>query len=264
MNYQLVCTTEELAILVSICGYPEFSNGIAVTSFGDRTEKDWNLVTQVTIPQLILKEIWDEQKEAAGLLPISETMHTFIQSYVESKRMIRCSDLPNKSAFMFHKATDNGWLAHIIYKDIIHEFFYVETEEIPKLIRDYYKFEFTSEFKNHEFNLSESDFDALSKQDHMNQILSNMDASESQSFEKFLADLKESDWSLFNISNFSLFEKQEDAYLENIVFFLPSTNGVWVAEYTDDAKTPVSIRLTPEDEWYQVVNGVGFVAAASS
>ncbi|AZB44616.1 hypothetical protein CEF21_21285 [Bacillus sp. FJAT-42376] len=266
MNHQISCTTEELAVLVSVCGYHEFAKGIAVGSYGDRTEEDWNLVFQITIPHLILKQIWDERKDEEGEFPLNDNMQSFIKSYVESKRMIRCSDAPNMSAFLFHKVTDNGWLAHTIYKDIIHEFSYVETEEIPKIIKNYYSFEISSEFSNHEFCLSDEDFDTLSKYENANQVIAKYetDTLQRESFEKFIHDLKENNWSLFNISNFALSDKEEDTYLENIVFFLPSTNGVWVAEYTDNPVTPVSVRLNPADEWYQVINGVGFVAASSS
>ncbi|MBS2970766.1 hypothetical protein J9317_18645 [Metabacillus sp. KIGAM252] len=264
MEHQITCTTEELAVLVSVCGYPEFAFGMDAAASKNRTEDEWNLIFEITIPHLLLKNIWDEEKEANDEQPLSENMQNFIKSYVESRRMIRCSNAPHMSAYMFHKVTENGWLAHSIYKDIIHDFSYVESEEIPKMIKDYYSFEFTDEYTHNEFKLSDEDFDSLSKQENANRILAKVHQAEHESFKKFLADLHKSSWSLFNISNFALSDKEEDTYLENIVFFLPSTNGVWIAEYTDDPVTPVSVRLNPPDEWYEVINGVGFVAAASS
>ena len=66
---------------------------------------------------------------------------------------------------------------------------------------------------------------------------------------------------MFNISNFSITSYEEETYLENILFFLPSDRGIWLAEYTEDPKTPVHIHLANHDEWEATLTGIGDLAA---
>ncbi|MCD7034180.1 hypothetical protein LRR81_08035 [Metabacillus sp. GX 13764] len=263
MDFQFTCTTEELAVLASLSGYPEFAKGIAAASYSERTEAEWNVATDVTIPHLIMKGIWNEEREANGLNPLTDNMQEFIKAYAESRRMIRCSNPLYSSSFVFHKVQQNTWLVHSIYKDIIHDFSFAEAEEIPRLIKEYYNFEITGDHSSSSFSLTDAEFDALSQAENAEQVLNGREFSEQHksAYHKFTADLKENNWSLFNISNFVLAESEEDTYLENIIFFLPSDNGVWIAEYTEDPAYPVAVTLEQAEEWTQRVNGVGFIAA---
>ncbi|MFT9596421.1 MAG: hypothetical protein ACH0QE_01175, partial [Mesobacillus sp.] len=137
----LTCTTEELALLVTFSNYSEVGKGIAESSLGNQSPEVWDGVMQATIHQLILKQLWDYDREANGEAPISIEMETFIKSYVESKWMIRCSHQPEQHILMIHKIDVDTWLSHLIDRDIIHEFAYVTSEELPGHIREYYSFE---------------------------------------------------------------------------------------------------------------------------
>ena len=62
---------------------------------------------------------------------------------------------------------------------------------------------------------------------------------------------------MFNISNLKIENLDtEEVYLENILFFLPSKHGVWIAEYTENPVNPVHIYLADLEEWDTILTGV--------
>ena len=112
------------------------------------------------------------------------------------------------------------------------------------------------------FRLTDKAFDLLSDPSHLAKVkkLSKFTPEEKTSFQKFTSDLNTQKWSLYNISLFYIPSLENDPLLQNIVFFLPSSAGVWVVEYTDERKYPVSIRLSTNSEWNELLHNVGDIA----
>jgi hypothetical protein len=216
---------------------------------------------EATIHQLQLKQFWDDERERREEIPLSDEMQKFINQYVQSQWMLRCSNVPNSNLLMFHHLEQNTCLTHLIERDIIHEFAYVSSDEIPNIIKDYYHFS-TNRFDEFEdFSLSDKAFDLLSNKGKLNKVrkLCSFTPKQEHSYEQFIKDLERQSWSLYNISFFHIPSSEEDPYLENIVFFLPSVNGVWIVEYTDHPSTPVLIRLGSTKEWEELLEGIGSI-----
>ncbi|MBT2694796.1 hypothetical protein [Bacillus sp. ISL-55] len=264
MKPLLACTTEELALLVTFCGYPAVGKGIAESSMDGLTPEKWESVMQATIHQLMLKQIWDYEREANNEAPISMEMEAFIKSYVESQWMIRCSHVPDQHILMIHKINDDTWLSHLIDRDIIHEFAYITSEELPSHIREYYSFSNISYTDGMSFKLTEQDFDFLSDKSNLSRLDAHtyLSLEEKEALNEFTNALDAKTWSLNNISMFNLPTLEADPMLTNILFFLPSSKGIWVVEYTDDAERPVQIQLQSYEDWENMLDGVGQIASA--
>ncbi|MGJ7922179.1 hypothetical protein [Neobacillus sp. LXY-4] len=261
MDHVLTCTTEELALLVTLCGYPSVAKGIEEAAVGEKSPAEWTSMMEGTIHQLQLKRLWDYEKERRDEIPLSEEMQQFITQYIQSNWILRCTNIPNQNLLMFHHVEKNTWLTHVIERDIIHEFAYVSSDEIPNIIKDYYSFS-TNRFDDMEaFNLSDKAFDLLSHKGRLKkfQKMCRFSPKQEHSFHQFVEDLDKQDWSLYNISFFHIPSYEEDPSLENIVFFLPSVNGVWIIEYTDHPSTPVHITLGSTKEWQELLEGIGSV-----
>lgn len=259
MNHILTCTTEELALLVTLSGYPRVAKGIAEAAVGEKNPAEWTAMMEATIHQLQLKQYWDFDKEKRDEIPLSDEMQQFITQYVQSNWMLRCSNIVNHNILMFHHIEQDTWLTHLIERDVIHEFAYITSNEIPNLIKDYYSFS-TNRFDEFaDINLSDQAFDLLSNKDKLKKVrkLSSFTPKQELSFDRFVEDLENQAWSLYNISFFHIPNQEAEPYLENIVFFLPSINGVWIVEYTDHPSTPVNISLGSTKEWTQLLEGIG-------
>ncbi|WP_226679031.1 hypothetical protein [Mesobacillus jeotgali] len=50
--------------------------------------------------------------------------------------------------------------------------------------------------------------------------------------------------------------------LTNIMFFLPSINGIWIVEYTDAEDRPVHVQLHPYERWVEMLETIPFVTGA--
>lgn len=264
MDYIMTCTSEELALLVTINGYPGVAKSIAEAAFGEKSEKEWQAIMDSAVHQLMLKQLWDEEKDAKGESPVSEEILQFVRYYVESKWMIRCSNQAKSNILMIHHIEGDTWMTHVIDRDIIHEFASINREEIPAIIRDYYGFSEEPLEKMLEFAMTDKAFDLLSRPDKQKKVrkMCRFTAEEEEGFDQFANDLQTQDWSLFNISFFHLPTGMEDApSLQNILFFLPSEKGIWLVEYVDDSAKPVQIQLSSFEQWWDLLNGVGAVAA---
>ncbi|MDQ0230665.1 hypothetical protein [Metabacillus malikii] len=259
MNHLLTCTTEELALMVSVAGFPDVAKGIAETAIGDKSENEWLAIMEATSHQLMMKRMWDPALEEKGEIPLSHETMKFIEKYVHSGRMLRCSNAPQQSALMLHHYEDEEWLMHIIDRDIIHEFAMIRSNQVSEVIRDYYGIEFPQFAGEHRFALTDEAFDQLSNQDKVETVKnqSKFTEAEKTSFSLFIEDLQTFNWTLFNISNFSMSLKEDEMYLENILFFLPSKHGIWISEYTEDEHTPVYIHLAEQKEWQDMLDGIG-------
>lgn len=264
MNHALTCTTEELALLVSVCGYPAVAKGIAEASYGEKSPEEWDAIMESTIHQLVIKSLWDPDKTGEDEHPLSEEMQIFIKQYVESKWMIRCSNISGRSVLMIHHFEEDIWLAHVIAEDIMHEFALLSNDEIPTVIKDFYSFEGSKTEETHVFFLTDEAFDWLSDQTNITKVRkkANFTPAEEQSFHHFTQDLEERDWSLYNISHFEIPNIEGDFLLANIVFFLPSKSGMWIVEYEEDTEKPVHIKLNTYEEWHEMLDAVGSVVAA--
>ncbi|WP_019244415.1 MULTISPECIES: hypothetical protein [Bacillus] len=259
MKHVLTCTTEELAIMVSVSGHPSIAKGIAEASMGSKSEKEWVAIMEATVHQLIMKQMWDEEQDDKGVTPLLPETTQFIEKYVGSKRMIRCSNAPQKSVLMLHHYQEDDWLFHLIDRDIIHEFAIISSSEIKEIIKEYYGISFLQYGGEQTFSLTDKAFDWISNPKKIDKVRksSMFTQKEEDSFNLFVEDLHTFDWTLFNISNFSIVTLEDEMYLENILFFLPSKRGVWISEYTDDTKTPVHIYLADDEEWNTILTGIG-------
>ncbi|MCM3567290.1 hypothetical protein [Neobacillus mesonae] len=263
MEYIITCTAEELALMVTVCGYPGVAKGIAEASLGEKTPQEWEAIMGTAARQLILKQVWDSEKERRDEVPFSEEAQQFIREYVESKWMIRCVHQTGANILMIHHVGQDKWMSHVIDQDMFHEFSYINEEEIPEIIRSYYSFSDAPSEKSASFQLTDKMFDLLSKPDKTEKVRkkNRFAPEEEQSFDHFITDLEKNSWLLMNISFFNIPSMEADPILENIVFFLPSDAGIWIVEYTEDRKTPVHIELNTHEEWCGLLNGVGTVAA---
>lgn len=268
MDHIITCTTEELALIVTLCDYPEVAKGIAESSLGEKSPEEWQAIMDVTVHQLMLKDIWDSEKDAKGEIPLSDELVEFVYSYVSSEWMLRCSNFPKQGTFSLHLDRNGQWIGHIVDRDILHEFFYVPNEVIPTIIEKYYGFSMGELDRPQEFSLSEEFFDRLSDQDNLPLVRekSNFSAEEKQAFDAFVTDLEECKWSLYNISLFETAaeDHNNEPHLHNIVFFLPSKQGVWMVEMDNsNQERPVKIQLHPESEWKELLQNVGEVLRVS-
>lgn len=259
----MTCTSAELALLVTLSGYPGVAKGIAEASVGEKGQKEWEAIMEVTTHQLILKQLWDDERELKGEIPLRDEIQQFIQNYVESKWMIRCSNKGQSNILMIHHIENDTWMSHIIDRDIIHEFSYIKDADISNVIRNYYAFSEEGIEGAQLFQLSDQAFDLLSEHTNARKVskISSFSPEEEQSFRSFLDDLESQGWSLYNISMFHNPSIERDPILENIVFFLPSVKGIWVVEYTNHPTAPVKIALNTFEQWCDLLNGVGFEAA---
>ncbi len=261
MKPLLACTTEELALLVTFSGYPGVGKGIAESSLGILSPDKWESVMQATIHQLMLKQIWDYEREANGEPPISPKMETFIKSYVESEWMVRCSHQPEHHILMIHKVDSDTWLSHLIDRDIIHEFAYVSSEELPGHIEEYYSFRDIQFKSGLSFKLTDNDFDQLSNRKNINKLTVDtyLAPEEKAAFNQFSEALDGRDWSLNNISVFNLPDLEADPSLTNIMFFLPSMHGIWIIDYTEFENRPVHVELHPYERWVEMLETIPVV-----
>lgn len=258
----MTCTSAELALLVTLSGYPGVAKGIAEASIGEKGPKEWEAIMEVTTQQLILKQLWDDERELKGEIPLKDEIQHFIQQYVTSKWMIRCSNKGQSNILMIHHIEKDTWMTHIIDRDIIHEFAYIKGVDIPNIIRNYYSFSEEGIETTRLFHLSDQAFDLLSDYQNAGKVrkISSFSPEEEQSFQLFLADLESQGWSLYNISMFYQPSIERDPSLENIVFFLPSAKGIWVVEYTDHPAVPVKVALKTFEQWCDLLESVGFEA----
>ena len=79
MDYIMTCTSAELALLVTLSGYPGVAKGIAEASVGEKGQKEWEAIMEVTTHQLILKQLWDDERELKGEIPLRDEIQQFIQ-----------------------------------------------------------------------------------------------------------------------------------------------------------------------------------------
>ncbi|MBL5769265.1 hypothetical protein [Heyndrickxia sporothermodurans] len=264
MDHLLTCTTEELALMVNVAGHQEIAKGIATVFTSNRTEKELNAIFEATTNQLIMKQIWDPDRDMRGESPLNEKLKRFIDKYAGSKRMIRCSNTPQKSVLMIHHYENNEWLFHLIDRDIIHEFALIDASEIGEIIEQYYAISYEQYGGKQHFYLTDKAFDLLSNPDKVDIIRKNskFTQQEEDSYNLFLNDLHTFHWTLFNISNFAILSVKNEMYLENILFFLPSKQGIWITEYTEDINKPVHTYLATQEEWQSILSNIGIVAAA--
>jgi len=259
MQHIMTCTTEELALLITLCGYPAVAKSIAEASLGEKSEQEWMAVMDSAARQLMAKQYWDFEKEARDEIPLSDELQRFIVQYVQSDYMLRCSNAPMQNVLLFHYIEkDAPWVVHIIDRDIIHEFSYISQEELSSIIRDYYDYRGNSLEVGRQFQLSDEAFDLLQDKAQLERVkeISALSSGQLATFQHFIQDLEEKDWILNNISLFSIPEQDEPRLL-NIVFFLPSSAGVWIIEYTDHEETPVLIQLSSSTEWEQLLQFIG-------
>ncbi|MGM0842280.1 MAG: hypothetical protein ACQEWE_16205 [Bacillota bacterium] len=262
MNHLLTCTSEELALMVSLAGYDSVAKGIAEAAVGKKTEQEWIAIMEATSKQLMMKRILDEERDAIGENPLTEEMLQFITKYVKSKRMIRCSNMPAKSVLMIHHYEKDDWLLHLVDRDIVHEFSLISSDEMYKYMKEYYGIREMDVELHRSFTLSEKNFDRLSKPDKIKKVRksSTFTPEEENSFDLFTEDLKQYQWTLFNISNFGIVTLEDEIYLENILFFLPSSQGIWLSEYSDDSET-IHFHLADEKEWEEMLLSIGEFAS---
>ncbi|WP_079478812.1 hypothetical protein [Halobacillus salinus] len=258
MEHLLTCTTEELALMMAVSDQPKMARGMMDESFGKKTEREWIAIMEAMSHQLIMKRMWDPEKEKNDENPLNEEVRSFIDKYVHSERMIRCSNLPMQSVLMLHHYEGDQWLFHVIDRDIVHEFALLESSEIKATIRDFYGIEYESYAGEQTFDLTYRDFDRLRDPKKVDKIQRKTPFTESEehSFELFTEDLKRFDWTLFNISNFSIHSREDQSFAENILFFLPSHRGIWISEHQEEQDRPAHFYLADYEEWDTILQGI--------
>lgn len=265
MEHILTCTTEELALLVTLCGYPQVAKGIAEASLGERSEREWQAIMEVTVHQLMAKEYWDYDKDARGEVPLSDSMQQWIHRYVQSQHLIRCSHTRPHVLLLHVTDEQSPWVAHVIERDILHQFSIIPKHEAPKLIHDFYSFSHNTsdEREPRQFAVSDEAFDLLSVAGQSDRVrrMSDFSMAEEWAFTTFTNDLNKHNWTLFNISYFYIPNEEEEPLLRDIVFFVPSESGVWVVEYKEEADRPVNISLFTGEQWNQLLNNVAVAVA---
>ncbi|NPC91492.1 hypothetical protein HOO54_04330 [Bacillus sp. WMMC1349] len=257
MEHILTCTSEELGMIASICGFHGAAKEIMEASLGKRSDEQWDAIAASTINQLILKGYWDEEKSAKNENPFTEDMQQFITSYLNSRQLIHCY-LKDKNILMLHHIEKELWLLHIIDRDIIHEFAYVEQQEISNLIIDYYHFSPKKDFFPLELRLSDQCFDWLRIKEKVQTIRkeSFFSTTEEHCFNQLIEDLEENEWSINSISIFHIPDLDVGSKLTNITFFIPSAHGVWVVKYDEHHEKPVHISLYNLEQWYDLTKSI--------
>ncbi|MDA1477886.1 hypothetical protein [Bacillus changyiensis] len=256
MEHIITCTSEELGIISSICGFPGVAKEIMEASLGKRPDEEWDAIAASTINQLILKGYWDEEKRAKDENPFTEDMQQFITSYLNTRQLIHCANLKDQNILMLHQIEKESWLLHIIDRDIIHEFAYIEQQEISHLINDYFHFTPEKDFFPLELRLSDQCFDWLRNKEKIQIIRkeSFFSTTEEHCFNQLIEDLEENEWSINSISIFNI--SNGDSKLTNITFFIPSAHGVWVVKYDKHLEKPVHISLYNLEQWYDLTKSI--------
>ena len=260
MEHILTCTTEELALLVTLCGYPQVAKGIAEASLGERSEREWHAIMEATVHQLMVKEYWDYEKDARDEVPLSDSMQQWIHRYVQSQHLVRCSHARQHVLLLHVMDEHSPWVAHVVERDILHQFSVIPRLEVPKLVHDFYSFscDKRTSWEPRQFAVSDEAFDLLSVAGNTDRVrrMSDFDMAEEWAFKTFTNDLHKQNWTLFNISYFYIPNEEEEPMLRNIVFFVPSTSGVWVVEYREEGDRPVNISLFSGDQWNELLQNV--------
>lgn len=59
MDFVLTCTSEELALMVSVAGYDSVAKGIVEAAVGKKSGQEWVPTMEATSKQLIMKRIFN-------------------------------------------------------------------------------------------------------------------------------------------------------------------------------------------------------------
>ncbi|MQR97180.1 hypothetical protein [Fictibacillus phosphorivorans] len=257
MDHVITLTTEELVMLLSTANYQDEARVLFNSYSEPKSANELEAIFKTTVNQLRLKGLWDEEKHKLDLNPITDDMMDFIEIYVKCNYLLRATNEPKKAALIFHHVENDTWLYHYVDDQIIHEFAFMKYNEIPNTLREFYLFNFTDNESEYTFNLTDEQFDILSNPKKFKKVEKSFrgNALEKLSFEKFSIDLRENNNGMENISVFSLDEERE-LYLENLVFFFQSINGVWLSEYEHGKEIPVNIYLANSNKWEEVLEAI--------
>ncbi|WP_368504945.1 hypothetical protein AB3N04_04665 [Alkalihalophilus sp. As8PL] len=253
MNRVLKCTTEELMLLVNLCGYPDVAKGIGESSLGEKSEDAWEAVYEGAVHQLMLKEVWDVQKAAENEVPLNEELQTFIHHYVQSQSIIRSANVTTNETLLFHEMPNDKWLMHHVIADLIHEFFFVEESEIEKHIIPFSRYNQVEGEALSSFTLTDHQFDLLSKEENILEVrgLAKLTKEEEMAFDSFVHSIKVNEWSLHNSSLLRVDAETGESSIEEILFHVPSEYGIWMLSY--DEELVVHVKNVSANEFMSTV-----------
>ncbi|MDQ0208301.1 hypothetical protein [Alkalicoccobacillus murimartini] len=251
MKPLLTCTTEELILLLTLCGFSETARGLGESMLGEKSEESWNTLIDGASHQLILKGVWDLEKSANDEIPLSEDLQEFIRDYATSSYLLRFVDIQAGRSFLLHSLTEEYWIEHVVSHDIIHEFGQVTVSDANKDLKSFYAFKDPSTIEELSFTLSTEQFDLLSESSNSENIQSEIDKpDEKRAFDQFIHVLKEHNWELQNVSRFYLGENQNELQMTDILFFMNSNDGIWCVEYIEENEDIlVHFTLKSSSDW---------------
>ncbi|TSB45223.1 hypothetical protein [Alkalicoccobacillus porphyridii] len=253
MQPNLTCTTEELILLLTLCGYQETAKGLGESVFGEKSTDAWDTLLDGASHQLMLKGVWDYDKAENDEVPLTNELQDFIKNYASSPHLVRLINQAQDTSLLFHSVSEDYWIEHIVVNGIIHEFGYVSLKEIKEDIRDFYLIESPTPLKGSAFVLTPNQFELLSDSSNVDILANNLeDAPFKDSFINFKEDLNNYKWQLDNISRFYLEDSGEESKMTNILFLLPSKNGIWCIKYIEnDNEVFVAFELKDTNSWIE-------------
>ncbi|ERN54911.1 hypothetical protein [Alkalihalophilus marmarensis] len=242
MQSVLKCTTEELVVLVDLCGYHSVAKGIGESSLGEKSEDAWEAVFEGAVHQLMLKGVWDVQKASNNEVPLNEELQLFIKHFVQSPKIIRTINVTANESLLFHQLPNEKWLMHHVTADIIHEFFFIEEHEISKHVLHFNQY-MDMKGENHQaFTLTDHQFDLLSKEENVPKLKSllNMPDDQMTAFDELISSINSNNWTLHNTSLIKVDLENEQNTITEVLFHIPSTSGVWMLEYDEHLNVHVT------------------------
>ncbi|WDF05197.1 hypothetical protein [Shouchella hunanensis] len=253
MRPLLQCTREELLLLVSAAGFPDVARGMGEEMIGAQSDETWEAVLLATRSQLILKQLWDMQKEMNGQSPLTEELQQFIQRYIEAKYALRATNAKQDKRLIVHFSPEDEWLCHIQINEILHEFLLVPQAQVASMFNLFYEFKLPTAKQTTSFRLNDRSFDRLSRREELSALKESLSLTNEEwlLFDQLVMDLEKADWHFDNISLLQLHAKEADdgVVIEEIQFHLPSAEGVWIVRYEPWEENVVFLQLVGEEEW---------------
>ncbi|WP_078392893.1 hypothetical protein [Shouchella patagoniensis] len=256
MQPLLNCSTEELVCLLSMCGHHEMARGLGESLLGEKSPEGWDTVMEGAAHQLMLKGLWDTSKAAKDDIPLTDELIAFVHDYADSAYMVRFVDRENGRSLLFHQLSDAYWLYHQVINDVIHIFGRIETKDTQGEVDAF--FGFTSEgVVEQEFVLTPEQFDQLTEPEQVDQLRQDLafllNEEELLGFNEFVFGLSAHDWTLKNGSSFVITGTNEGMYMNDIFFFLPTPNGIWIVVYElENDQQQVKISKKSKKEWLEL------------
>lgn len=227
------CTSTTLAQRMALYGYPEAARTL-VPSF--MTESGLST-------------------ESSEESPMEQSIRQLIHDYMNATQWIRCSHLAQRQTLLLRHIQNEEWLLQRIGPGEQHEFIYIKQQEMPWRIAQFYRLPTNPLAQSRECRLTVAMFDRLCVPEQIDQFprFDHLPHDE-EDFQHLIDDLQcRQQSTLDHISQFTICNNKKHHTLQNIVFFLPSTGGVWIAQRDDQTERPIVIRLYSHEDWLSLL-----------